>query len=201
MPENIATFVRELPARLGSLVRYLRESGYQFEKRDEVLPGPVANLDRQIELVERIVGPIPLALVHFYRVVGSINLTGFHPDWHGCDYPDPLLVYPIDAAVAEAEQYAELKDPKAEYWASDSGVFRAPLAPDAIHKAGFSGGMWYGVEIPNASADPVVLEEPNALPFTDYLQFALSWGGFPGLATVATHTWPLAELRRAAGAA
>jgi len=106
-------------------------------------------------------------------------------------------VDPIAAVLEEAGEYAELEDPKEEYWASDTGVFRAPIAPDALHKADVSGGMWYGVEVPNSSPDPMVLEEPHGLPFTEYLEFALSWGGFPGLAAAANHSWPLERLREA----
>jgi hypothetical protein len=142
-----------------------------------------------------------MSLTAFYRTVGSVDLSGSHPNWAGCEYPDPLTVEPIDSALDEAEQYADLEDPKSDYWASESGVFRAPIAPDALHKAKVAGGMWYGVEIPNASADPVVLEEPHELPFTLYLELSLSWGGFPGLANAQGHNWPVADLRRAAGAA
>ena len=201
MPNDIVTFIQALPARLRALVRSLQDFGYRFERPDEVLPGPAADVDRQIQRLEGLVGQIPLALAQFYRTVGSIDLAGFHPRWGGCDYPDPLIVYPIDAALEEAVQYAELQDPRTEYWASESGVFRVPIAPDALHKANVSGGMWYGVEIPNGSEDPLVLEDSHGLPFSAYLDFALSWGGFPGLATAAAHTWPLSELRRAAGAA
>ncbi len=201
MPQDIADYFGKLPSRLGGLVTCLQELGYEFAEPRDILPGPAKNVDRQIEDLQRLVGAIPISLAEFYRTVGSVNLTGSHAAWTGCDYPDPLVVEPIDSALEEAQQYAELRDPKAEYWASESGIFRAPVAPDALHKANVSGGMWYGIEIPNALGDPVVLEEPHALPFTQYLELALSWGGFPGLASTPGHRWPLAALRRAAGAA
>jgi hypothetical protein len=172
--------------------------GYVFADLAEALPGPRGDVDGAIERVETLVGPLPLMLARFYRTVGSVDLRGRHPDWQGCDYPDPLVVDPIDAVLDEAREYAELENPAADYWASETGVFRAPIGPDALHKANVSGGMWYGVEVPNASSDPIVLEEPHRLPFTEYLELALGWGGFPGLAAAANHSWPLERLRQAA---
>lgn len=198
---DTTSYIRQLPDRLRALAARLSALGYVFDRPDAVLPGPGPNIEEQIQRLETLVGTIPASLADFYRTVGSIDLSGSHPEWAGCDFPDPLIVEPIDAALDEAEQYVELTNPNEDYWASDSGVFRAPIAPDALHKANASGGMWYGVEIPNASADPVVLEEPHALPFTRYLELCLSYGGFPGLAAIRTHTWPLADLRLAASAA
>lgn len=198
MPSSLETFTSGLRPRLERLVRTLETSGYAFANPKEVLPGPPGDVAATIARVEVLVGALPAALALFYRAVGSIDLTGSHSAWHGCDYPDPLVVYPISAGLDEAEQYAELEDPKDEYWASESGVFRAPIAPDALHKANVSGGMWYGVEVPNASQDPTVLEAPHSLPFTEYLELALSWGGFPGLAGASKHSWPLERLREAA---
>ena len=201
MPQHITTYMQGLASRLRGLVTCLRELGYEFDRPNAVLPGPSGTVRQQIERLQALVGPIPLSLAEFYRIVGAVDLTGAHPKWTGCDYPDPLVVEPIDSALEEALEYVELEDPKTEYSASESGIFRAPLAPDALHKANVSGGMWYGIEIPNPLADPVVLEEPHALPFTQYLEFCLSWGGFPGLASASAHSWPLASLRQAAGAA
>ena len=199
--EDTGSYIRRLPFRLRGLVTHLRSLGYKFESPKDVLPGPSPDIEQKLQRLEALIGTVPASLAEFYRTIGSVNLVGSHPNWTGCEYPDPLSVEPIDSALEEADQYAELADPKEEYWASESGVFRAPIAPDALHKAGVSGGMWYGVEIPNSSLDPIVLEEPHGLPFTQYLEFALSYGGFPGLATAPTHTWPLNELRRATGAA
>jgi len=185
MSEEIVPYMRRLPGRVRPLVTCLRDLGYTFDHSDDVLPGPARDIDQQIQHLERMIGPVPLALAEFYRTVGSIDLTGSHAEWSGCEYPDPLVIFPIEAALEEAQQYMELEDPKSEYWASDSRVFRAPLAPDAKHKANVSGGMWYGIEIPNSAPDPIVLGESHGLPLTRYLEFCLSWGGFPGLANAA----------------
>lgn len=190
-----------LPGQLTRLVAYLRASGYRFAEPKAVLPGPSQDTEQQLRRIEQLVGGVPAALAHFHRTVGSVDLRGAHPAWHGCDRSDALVVEPIAAVVEEAEQYAELENPAEEYWASESGVFRAPIAPDDYHKANMSGGMWLGVEIPNAEADPVVLEERHGLPFTLYLDLVLAWGGFLGLETVKEHTWPLEDLKVAASRA
>ena len=189
-----------LSHRLGSLVRTLDELGYRFTDPDLALPGPAPSVDTDLAKLARLVGPVPRMLAAFYREVGSVDLRGAHHAWTGCDYPDPLVIDPIAVALEEAVEFAALSDPKTEYWASDSGVFRVPISPDPLHKADVSGGMWYGIEIPNASDDPVVLEEAHGLALTQYLAFALSWGGFPGLEGCPAHTYPLAQLRAAAAA-
>jgi hypothetical protein len=200
MGRRLDDYVSGLQPRLERLVRTLEAAGYVFANPAEVLPGPRGDVGSIITRVERLVGDLPAALALFYRQVGSVDLTGAHASWHGCDYPDPLVVYPVNAVLEEAQEYAALKNPTEEYWASETGVFRAPIAPDALHKANVSGGMWYGVEVPHSSPDPVVLEERHGLPFTEYLELALSWGGFPGLAGATDHSWPLEQLREAARA-
>jgi hypothetical protein len=200
MGRSLDDYMNGLQPRLERLVRTLKDVGYVFANPAEVLPGPTGDVGAAITTVERLVGALPPALALFYRRVGSVDLTGVQASWHGCDYPDPLVVYPIKAVFEEAEQYVELEDPKQEYGVSETGVFRAPIAPDPLHKANVSGGMWYGVEVPNSSQDPIVLEERHGLPFTEYLELALSWGGFPGLADAANHSWPLQRLREATAA-
>jgi hypothetical protein len=193
-----AELIVGLPPRLKRLIDCLQALGYRFANPQGVLSGPSPSVELRIARAEKLVGPLPAALATFYRTVGSVDLRGTHQEWKGCEYPDPLVVEPVDSAVDEAEQYAELENPREEYWASLSGVFRAPIGPDALHKAGVSGGMWYGVEVPNDRPDPLVLEEPHGVSLTGYLDLALKWGGFPGLARADDHTWPLDQLRRAA---
>src|SRR5512144_2634967 len=176
--EDTGSYIRRLPSRLHGLVTHLRSLGYKFDSPEDVLPGPSPDIEQKLQRLEALIGPVPASLAEFYRTVGSVNLVGSHPKWTGCEYPDPLTVEPIDSALEEADQYAELADPKEEYWASESGICRAPIGPDALQKAGVSGGMWYGVEIPSSSLAPIVLEEPHGLPFTRYLELALSYGRF-----------------------
>lgn len=200
MKTDLSAWARGIAGRTRRLVRELTTLGYRFRDPAEVLPGPDPGVEARLVELRGLVGPVPAVLAEFYRTIGSIDLTGGHPQWAGCECPDPLVVDPIEYVLQEAREFARLDDPATEYWGSESGVFRAPVGPDALHKAGMAGGMWYGVEIPSPSSDPVVLEEPHRLPFSAYVELALAWGGFPGLERSPTHTWPIQALRRAAQA-
>lgn len=178
--------------RIERLVGVLESAGYRF---DPIFPpGPLGRPAPAVEddlarLERRVGGRVPAALAAFYREIGAVDLRGV-PPWRGCDYPDALIVFPLAVVLEEANVS----------WYPDD-VFRAPISPDELHKEGVSGGMFYGIEIPNAGEDPIVLEEGHDLPFTRYLDHALSWGGFPGLEYYAAeHSWPLDVLRQAAAA-
>jgi hypothetical protein len=200
MKSDATAWARGVAGRTRRLAGELARLGYRFHDPAGVLPGPDPQVELALTELVRLVGPVPTVLAEFYRTVGSIDLNGLHPQWLGCEYPDPLVVEPIESVLQEARDFAQLSDPATEYWGSESGVFRAPVGPDALHKAGLSGGMWYGVEVPSPIPDPIVLEEPHRLPFSEYVEVALAWGGFPGLERCSTHTWPLQTLQRAAQA-
>ena len=179
--------------RLERLRDFLESQHFAFHYPDEVLPGPDPNSGEVIERIEAEVGRIPEALTQFYRIIGSVNFSGSCEEWDGCDYPDALIVYPAAVAQAELDDFLVQK----EDYLSAFGTFRIPIAPDYYHKAGVSGGMWYGVPVPAASEDPPLLEERHGTTFLRYLEIALDWGGFPGLEHAGTHTWPLSGMRRA----
>jgi hypothetical protein len=104
--------------------------------------------------------------------VGSVDLTGYHvqltPPSLGYFLPDPLVVFPLDQMLLEHDTAAEAR----------SG--RICIAPDAYHKAEFSGGAPYEMALPDARADAELLNERHGLFFVDYLRLAFRWGGFPG---------------------
>lgn len=185
---NVRRNLEALRARLVSL-------GYGFSNPESALLLPTSEDVGHIKFLEGNLGPLPLALASFYRVVGSVDFTGRHPDWRGCEYPDPIVVAPVAHAISEVKEFLELESPD-EYWASESGIFRIPIAPDYYHKEDVSGGMWYGVEVPNEKDDPALLEEWHETTFVGYLRLCFEWGGFPGLERAeANHTWPLAKLK------
>jgi hypothetical protein len=186
--EKVRSNLAGLHVRLVSL-------GYRFSNPDAALLPPNSETEGRVKFLEENIGPLPPALASFYRVVGSVDFTGGHPDWGGCEYPDPIVVEPVAHAVSEAEEYLELVSPD-EYWGSDSGIFRVPIGPDYYHKEDVSGGMCYGVEVPNEEDDPALLEEWHQTTFVGYLRLCFEWGGFPGLERAgANHTWPLAKLK------
>jgi hypothetical protein len=62
------------------------------------------------------------------------------------------------------------------------GPLQLTLAPDFLQKANASGGLPYGVTLPDAAADVLFQNEANELPFVAYLRLCFAWGGFPRLA-------------------
>jgi hypothetical protein len=142
-----------------------------YEIRAHVPPGP--QTPEQLRQLDELAGPVPLSLAAFYEIVGSVDLIGYHPtisppDSGGYFLPDPLVVFPLDAMLLE---YDEL---------SGANYGRITLAPDAYHKADFSGGAPYEMALPDARADGELLNEPHKLFFVDYLRLAFRHGGFPG---------------------
>ncbi len=168
----------------------LHNLGYTFQDYDEVFPGPEEGTEAAIERLEREVGVLPLAIKFFWRVVGSVNFMGEHPGWGGCDYPDPLIVYPPSAALEELEFYI----PDRELRLKNDEPYIIPIAPDDYHKANVSGGMWYNLSVP-AADDPPLNDERHEMTFVSYLEFTIGWGGFPGLDQCPKHNWPLAQIR------
>ena len=154
-----------LRIQIESLYNFLKTSGFLFQYPDEALPGPDARTEEVLANIASIAGRVPSALAHFYRLIGSVNFNGHHPDWTGCDLPDPLVVFPITYAESELADY--LAD--AEEYKEAFGTFRIPVAPDALHKEGTSGGMWYGIPVPFKDLDPPLLDEPRHTSFLSYL--------------------------------
>jgi hypothetical protein len=128
-------------------------------------------------------GPLPITLECFWRTVGGVAFTGTHPEFP--DMLDPLLVYPVEALLEEAE-YVERED---------DGRFHFALSPDDLHKDNVSGGMPYSVALPQATFDFRLLHEARDVDFLDYLRdVILVRGGFGGLDPSHPGHVPLAEL-------
>src|SRR5947207_106908 len=123
------------------LVNRLTECGFQFERPADVFPGPESGASAAIARIEREVGAIPLALKLFWQRVGSVDLCGSHPEWRGCDFPDPLLVYPPAVAIQELDEFLADKEERLRC----RFPYLVPIAPDFKHKANVSGGMWYNL--------------------------------------------------------
>lgn len=169
------------------VVRNLHALGYQFSRPRDVLPGPEPGTDAAVKFLEQAVGPLPRAITLFWSRVGSVDLGGHHPTWSGCNFPDPLIVYPPSVAIAELEEHASDREERDRCGLS----YCIPIAPDALHKADVSGGKWYNISVPSVVDDPPLNDEPHATTFLDYLDIALGQGGFPGLAAATAHNWPV----------
>ena len=169
--ERVHENVRLLVERLGAL-------GYRFSSNPPHQP-PDKKTWKQLQQLERLVGPLPLSLRAFYDVVGGVNLVGRHPNliprnswWtrkrSASIPPDPLVVYGVGDALQEAES---MDDEERE---------EITIAPDDLHKENVSGGDAYAIAIPDARADAILLNERHDLLFVDYLRLCCNFGGFPG---------------------
>jgi hypothetical protein len=190
MRASIDAHIDRIATALATLVGRLRHHGYDFARPDEVLPGPESTVEDSIDRIESEIGAVPYALAAFWRKIGSVNLCGSHPDWYGCDYPDPLVVEPASLAVAELDEFLADREERI----NADFPYLIPIAPDDYHKEDVSGGMWYNVDCPAATDDPLINDERHGVTFLNYLDLALKLGGFLGLDQVTRHSWPIAEL-------
>ena len=182
--------VETIAKGLQLLVGRLQQFGYEFDNPESVLPGPEPAVASHIRQIESVIGPVPYALAAFWRRVGSVDLCGSHPDWQGCGYPDPLVVYPASEAVFELDHFVADREERLRC----NFPYVIPISPDDCHKADISGGMWYNVCCPATSDDPLVNDERHRVTFLNYLELSLNCGGFLGLEGLKDHSWPLSQL-------
>jgi hypothetical protein len=182
--------INAVRATIAVLADRLTEHGFKFKYPTEVFPGPQKNAVTAIERLEREVGNLSLALKLFWLQVRSVNFCGSHPQWAGCEYPDPLFVYPPSVATEELNQFLADKEERLRR----DFPYHVPIAPDLLHKEDVSGGMWYNVSVPAVADDPPLNDEWHHTTFLNYLEVAVKWAGFPGLSRCPGHSWPLARL-------
>ena len=175
----------------------LNSLGYLFETPSAVFPGPEPDTDAAIARIEHEVGPLPLCLMLFWRLIGNVNFMGQHPQWRGCDYPDALVVFPTSTALSELDDFLADREERLRC----DFPYVVPISPDDKHKENVSGAAPYTIDVPAAADDPQLNGEPHQTTFVGYLQIALRWGGFPGLENSTSHRWPLARLINTLGKA
>lgn len=183
--------------RIEMISRRLHALGYQFKRPSAVFPGPEPGTEDAISRIEREIGMLPHALKAFWRVVGSVDFTARHKalvpvvyPWDGCEYPDPIVVYPPSVAISELNEFLDDREERMRC----NFPFIVPVAPDDAHKDNVSGGIWYNLSVPAVADDPPLNDEWHHTTFVSYLELAVRWGGFPGLERFPEHEWPLLEL-------
>jgi len=174
------------------LISRLLAEGYVFSRPGHSFPGVEPEVERHIQQIEEECGRIPYAVTEFWRRVGSIDLRGSNPNWNGCEFPDPLVVYPASVAIEELHQFVDDRDARMKC----NFPYVIPVSPDDYHKENVSGAMWYNVNCPAIGDDPPLNDERHKTTFTAYLEVALRWGGFPGLDRCDGHNWPLGKLTK-----
>ncbi len=167
-------------AALERLVAHLKKDGYRFLWPKNALKKPSAADANAVARLEKKLGPLPPVLAAWWSVVGSVDLRGDHASWSrpatlerpGATEPvwltDPLVVAPAAQAIRDAmEQH-------------DDAPMPLRIAPDAIGKAGYSGGA-LTIWLP-AAADPVLdAGAPGAdVSLLQHVRLALENGGHLG---------------------
>jgi len=175
------------------LVPRLQVIGYRFAHPDYAFVPPEADIAIRLDTLERLTGPLPLALRAFCGVVGSVNFTGKHPDWPDEDdfdtARDALVIEPL---VNVFDNYVYWQ------WAGSEGMnegeeathFPLPISPDEFAKAEISTGSSYEILVPNPAADAGLTNEWHDTTFLNYLRIAFRWGGFPGFERFPEHLRP-----------
>lgn len=167
------------------LIERLHEQGYHFHDNDDdatpvqPLTGPRPDAEQFVGWLEQTFGPIPMVLSSWVRIVGDVWMVGTHPEWETSAAADPLVIevaglrHPGDDVRAylldEFEQWPEYREGR---------PFELPIAPDHLHKDNVSGGAPYGLVLPDACADALIVTE-TATSFVSYLQRVFATGGFP----------------------
>ena len=188
------------------LIPRLEELGYQFgyewlkdewlnvdEEWIEIQPAlfapPPANIIKQIRDFEAQAGPLPLSIKAFYSEVGEINFFGRHPTWEhlferekSLEQPpsnlDPLAVIGFSEKILE--DYISWREVMQKKGLKASS-YPLMISVDSDLKYDVSGSGIYEIEVPNPSADAMLLNEWHNTTFVNYLRICLQYGGLPGL--------------------
>lgn len=168
------------------LIAQLRKSKYIFTAFSKKYQPPAKNIKTYIQEIERKVGSMPLSIVAFMSIVGSVDFTGYFPEpdeyghaWGQAALPDPLVFqYPRSFFRSSFQEWSSNV---ADFGVNKIGEFALEFAPDEYHKAAISGGVPYSIKLPNASIDALVEDEWHHTTFVAYLRECFRWGGFPGL--------------------
>jgi hypothetical protein len=200
----------------------LEEVGYEFgyewleEERPDVTEEwvawqpardalPSADIAEQIQRFEELAGPLPLSIRAFYREVGEVNFFGRQRSWerlferekphgHPPSNLDPLAVRGLHEDTCE--DYVSWQEAMQEQ-GGEADPYPLLIAVDYELKYDVSGSGAYEMEVPNASADALLLGEWHQTTFVNYLRICLHYGGLPGLQYI-SHLLPdeLAYLRK-----
>jgi hypothetical protein len=180
--------MRRARQNIEHLQRTLCEAGYRFNAEQpeaqwpsRVVSDPSAGDEARVDAVEQTIGPIPLSIRAFLLEAGGVSFTGTLPGWD-VRYNDALEIWTSLETLPD-----HLLDMRDQDWAalvegSPAGTVLLELAPDYLHKANISGGMPYGVFLPDRGADALWRFDDlhDGLFFVEYLRSVIADGGLPG---------------------
>ena len=178
-------------SNLETIISRLREDNYRFEQTYEEdsedfpelnpMPG-VIDPEKTISTYEGIIGPLPLAMKGWMKMVGDVTLLGNHPGWEKENMCTDAL-----SIEFEEENWLEIGTENTEDWKhwvdkeglEETGDMILEFSLCLHHKVNISGAGTYGMGINGAYIDPKVYVG-DEMYFTDYLRHCFEWGGFPG---------------------
>ena len=150
---------------------------------------PPVNILEQILHFETLAGPLPLSLKAFYREVGEVNFFGKHLTWEHLferEKPsgqppsnlDPLAVIGLSEKIfADYISWQEAMQKQG----LETSSYPLMISLDYDLKYNVSGSGAYEIEIPQATADAMLLNEWHQTTFVNYLRICFQYGGLPGL--------------------
>jgi hypothetical protein len=159
----------------------LLQAGYEFADPAGAIVPPPPGTSRMIEEIQESTGPLPLSLRAFYEEVGSVDFRQSSkqlvhhsrperdaaPELLVLGEEDPIQVFPLAELHTQSEGMGA-----AVYFC---------FAADEFHKADYSGGENYHVELPDEAADFRIVGMYGVDEyFVDYLRETCRFGGFRG---------------------
>ncbi len=179
---DFRAIVARQKAELEAIYHTLKSARFGFEYPEEAWLPPS---ERTEELLAYYAGhgcPLPPAVAEFYRQIGGVNFIGWSSAWDDDEYPDALNVIPLEWLVEEFEaEWGQASEAERKELREAYDGFYFSFSPDFLHKQNISGGPAHGVVLPSVEADPKVQGIPWDLTFTQYIDFAISKEGFPGI--------------------
>lgn len=204
-PPEMLEDMRQHPEHYDPL-REAKELRRQAQLPPRPFGPPSPEVERRLDELEQLVGPIPLSVRAWYEVVGWVDFVGtcpqawsspagrqaFEHQWEPVDQPtqvDGPTRTPLPGGEATLPIFDPLSVNPIEGVLSLAwghlGQHWVPLfldiAPDAFGKYLTSGGGPYGIAVPNGAIDGKLLREPHQTTFVNYLRICFRWAGLPGV--------------------
>lgn len=178
--------MRRAAHNLELIVSRLQTIGFEFAEDTSFRRSTSAERGLIETLNARLGGNIPISIQAWYSHIGVIDLRGRleglcsvmddSEEATAVDVDDPVVLSdPIVIAPAE-KLVQDYEDWSGGLWGDQP--FKLELSPDALHKAGISGGS-YDMSLAVPCADAIFLDQYREN-FVDYLRRVCRWGGFPG---------------------
>lgn len=179
------------------LFQRLKDLNYQFLYPEMAYIAPQPETINLIQKLEGQGGILPISVRVFFEEVGSVYFLGAHPKlseridikieqpYEMHVYSDPIAITPPDSDELESYEIDVSFD--TENIDEDGQIitpYSLEIAPDEVHKAGYSGGGPYEIYFPDLAIDAPLQNWSKKVTFVEYLRICFQWGGFPGLAWI-----------------